>query len=194
MRQEDLAAIFEENRARLRGCVSRLIHAQDEADDLLQETFLRAQAGLASFRGDSKPFTWLYSIATNVCLDHLKSAGRRHFVQTPPEVLREIAEAGDPAEGPRLSASLLLDQAAMGSCVRRLMEDLPPDFRIALLLHDIEGMTSAEVAAAVGCSLANAKIRLHRARERLREILGRRCSFGRDERGVFVCEPKPDSE
>jgi RNA polymerase sigma-70 factor (ECF subfamily) len=79
----------------------------------------------------------------------------------------------------------------MGECVRRLIDELPGDQRMSLLLHDIEGMTLAEVADALACSVAAAKVRVHRARRKLRAILEENCTFGCDERGVFVCEPKP---
>ncbi len=78
----------------------------------------------------------------------------------------------------------------MGECVRRLMDQIPSDQRMALLLHDIEEMTNPEVAAEMGCSVANAKIRVHRARKKVRAVLEENCVFGRDAQGVFVCEPK----
>jgi RNA polymerase sigma-70 factor (ECF subfamily) len=190
MDQEELTATIRESEGRLRRYITRLIGSVDEVDDLLQETFTRAHSGRDNFRGESRGSTWLYSIASNVCLDYLKSAGRRRLVVTPPEVLEGIAKEGEAEDGPRLSVTLLLDQAEMGSCVRRLIEELPDNLRMALILHDIEEMTNAEVASALGCSVANAKIRVHRARQKLRDALETKCVFGRDARGVFVCEPK----
>jgi len=186
---EELTSIFFENEGNLRAFISRMIGEAEEAADLAQETFVRARAGLETFRGDAKITTWLYSIATNVCLDHLKSAGRRRLRVAPPETVAQVAGCGK--EGARLTSALLLDQAEMGECVRRFIEELPHDQRMVLLLHDIEGMTNPEIASALDQSVATIKIRVHRARKRLRGVLLRNCHFTRDERGVLVCEPKP---
>jgi RNA polymerase sigma-70 factor (ECF subfamily) len=81
----------------------------------------------------------------------------------------------------------------MSSCVQDYLETLPDDYRAVILLHDLEGLTNPEIATMLGCSLATAKIRLHRARKKLKEALDNACRFIRDERGVFVCERKPSS-
>ncbi|MEE9274903.1 MAG: RNA polymerase sigma factor, partial [bacterium] len=192
MNQEELAAAVRENEGRIRAYIARMIGDPDEAADLAQETFARAEKGRDAFRGESKISTWLYSIATRVSLDFLKSAGRRRLQVTAPESLDETP-AGE-EDGPRLTAALLFDQAEMGECVRRYIDELPPDQRMALLLHDIEGMTNPEAAEALNCTVGAVKIRLHRARGKLRSVLQEKCTFGRDERGVFVCEPKPSEE
>lgn len=191
MENEELAEAIRENGGRIRSYIARMLGGGDEADDLLQETTIRALAAKDSFQGESKLTTWLYSIATNACLDYLKSGRRRRIELVPPETL--IRVAADEEGSPHLSAALLIDQSKMGECVRGLIDRLPQDQRLALLLHDIEGMTLAGVADALGCSVEAAKVRAHRARKRLRAILERNCLFGCDERGVFVCEPKsPD--
>jgi RNA polymerase sigma-70 factor, ECF subfamily len=70
---------------------------------------------------------------------------------------------------------------------------LPDDYRVAILLHDAHGLSNPEIAELLGCSLATAKIRVHRARARLRETLSNACSFEIDERGVLVCDPQPQT-
>jgi RNA polymerase sigma-70 factor (ECF subfamily) len=79
----------------------------------------------------------------------------------------------------------------MNSCVREVIDTLPEDYRAALVLHDIEGLTAAATAEACGCSLATAKIRIHRARARLKKALDTECVFYRDEENVFRCDRKP---
>lgn len=193
MEDGELGVAIRENGGRIRAYIARMIGADDEADDLLQETFARALAAKDSFQGESKISTWLYSIATHACLDYLKSARRRRVDLVPPETL--IRVTADEEESPHLSAALLIDQARMGECVRGLIGELPPDQRMALLLHDIEGMNLAGLADALGCTAATAKVRIHRARKRLRAVLEENCAFGCDGRGVFVCEPKsPDKK
>jgi RNA polymerase sigma-70 factor (ECF subfamily) len=72
------------------------------------------------------------------------------------------------------------------------IDSLPEDYRAALVLHDLEGLSGQEVAEIAGCSLATAKIRIHRARLRLREALQQECSLYRDDENVFRCERKPE--
>jgi RNA polymerase sigma-70 factor, ECF subfamily len=76
--------------------------------------------------------------------------------------------------------------------VRRGEGSSPPDYRAALLLHDMEGLTAAQTAEISGCSLATAKIRIHRARARLTEALRQQCDFYRDVEGVFRCDRRHD--
>jgi len=81
----------------------------------------------------------------------------------------------------------------MSTCVRGVIDSLPGDYRTALVLHDLEGLTAAQVADVAGCSLATAKIRIHRARRRLKDALEDECRFYRDEDDVFRCDRKPSS-
>ena len=75
----------------------------------------------------------------------------------------------------------------MNACVRGVIDTLPADYRAALVLHDLEGLTAEQTAAIVGCSLPTAKIRIHRARQRLRKALEDECRFYRDDGSVFRC-------
>jgi RNA polymerase sigma-70 factor (ECF subfamily) len=81
----------------------------------------------------------------------------------------------------------------MSNCVREVIDSLPEDYRTALVLHDLEGQTAAEVAEIAGCSIATAKIRIHRARRRLKQALDKECRFYRDADNVFRCDRRQDS-
>jgi len=78
----------------------------------------------------------------------------------------------------------------MSSCVRGVIDSLPTDYRSALVLHDLQGLTAAETAKVCSCSLATAKIRIHRARERLQQALEKACTFYRDRQNVLRCDRK----
>ncbi len=78
----------------------------------------------------------------------------------------------------------------MSSCVRQVIDSLPEDYRAALVLHDLEGLTAAEVARICACTVATAKIRVHRARARLQQALQRECDFYRDGDSVLRCDRK----
>lgn len=192
MEDKEFDEAVRENSGRIRAFIARMIGDEEEAADLAQETFTRAHAARDSFQGGSKISTWLYSIATHACLDHLKSARRRRVDLVLPETLIQLAADGEGS--PQLSAALLIDQARMGECVRGFIGGLPRDQRMALLLYDIEGMALAGVADALGCSVAAVKVRVHRARKKLRALLEENCTLSCDERGGLVCEMKPPGE
>lgn len=103
----------------------------------------------------------------------------------------EIDETGSlPVLDAEFDQRLVIDE--MNSCVRRVIESLPEDYRTALVLHDLEGQTAAQVADIAGCSIATAKIRIHRARRRLKQALNEECRFYRDQDDVFRCDRKPE--
>ena len=161
-----------------------------EAEDLTQETLLRAYSKLSSLDDPARIGPWLYRIATNLCHDRFRQAAYRHRPQSL-DAGPEEGEAGppDPADaGPRLDQ--LMEQQEMGDCVRGYLEELSDSYRAVILLHDLQGLTNPEIAEMLGVSVGAVKIRLHRARERLRRALGEGCTFSRDERDVYVCEPK----
>ncbi|MFQ5350566.1 MAG: RNA polymerase sigma factor, partial [Thermoanaerobaculia bacterium] len=157
--------------------------------EITQETFLRAHRKLSSLEDPAKLSPWLYRIATNLSYDWLRRSSRQPHLDSLSEPAAVAAEPDD--RGPRLDQ--LIEQREMGSCVREYVESLPDSYRAVILLHDLEGLTNPEIAELLGISLATAKIRLHRARRRLREALGQGCSFSRDERDVLVCEPNDPS-
>ena len=163
------------------------------AEDLTQETLLRAHRRLTSLDDRTRLVPWLYRIATNVCHDRYRQASYRHRPSSL-DSRAESASGEDLAQtvadtGPRLDE--VMEQKEMSSCVQGYLAGLSDTHRAVILLHDTEGLTNPEIAAMLGVSLATVKIRLHRARAKLREALDRACSFSTDQRGVFVCEPKP---
>jgi RNA polymerase sigma-70 factor (ECF subfamily) len=166
----------------LRRYLERLVGNRATADDLLQETLLKIARALPEFEGRSSVKTWAFTIATRVATDHFRRPHSRAQMVEIDE--REPAHVLD-AE---IDQRLVIDE--MSSCVREVIDSLPEDYRTALVLHDLEGQTAAQVAEIAGCSLANAKIRIHRARRRLKEALNEECSFYRDEDNVFRCDRK----
>jgi RNA polymerase sigma-70 factor (ECF subfamily) len=164
------------------------------AEDLTQETLLRAHRNLTNLEDVKRLVPWLYRIATNVCHDRFRKASYRHRPGSLESDVESAAD-GDLAQSvtdaaPRLDK--VMEQAEMSSCVQNYLAALSDSYRAVILLHDAEGLTNPEIAEMLGVSLPTVKIRLHRARARLREALGRACSFSTDERGVVVCDPKAD--
>ena len=163
-----------------------------EAEDLTQETFLRAHAKRSTLEDPARLSPWLYRIATNICYDRFRQASYRNRAKSLDAAAEGDTEAGrtealaDPA--PRLDK--FMEQKEMSTCVQQYLVGLSDSYRAVILLHDIEGLTNPEIAEMLGTSLSTIKIRLHRAREKLRAVLSQGCLFTIDERGVFVCEPK----
>lgn len=184
----DSTAVAERYRASIYRYVHRLVGDPALADDLTQETFLRAHQRLAGLKDAAALEAWLYRIATNLCYDRFRE--REH--RAPPLPLVSLGGEGGPAlsDEAALRPDQLLEQSDMSDCVLRFLSELPDPQREVLLLHDLQGLTGPEIADRLGLSLANVKIRLHRARVRLREALSEGCDFTRDDRGVFVCQPK----
>ena len=173
--------------------IRSMVSNEAEAEDLTQETLLRAHRSLETLADDAKLTPWLYRIATNVCYDRFRQASYRNRPESidtrrddDEENVRDDVVA-DP--GPRLDKAF--EQAEMSDCVQRYIADLSDSQRAVILLHDLKGMTNPEIAAMLGLTLDNVKIRLHRAREKLRIALGLGCSFSSDERGAILCDPKP---
>ncbi|MFQ5615621.1 MAG: RNA polymerase sigma factor, partial [Anaerolineales bacterium] len=134
-----------------------------------------------------------YRIATHVCYDRFRQASYRNIPQpfdTAPDDGGNEAQWSDP-DAPRLEQ--VIEQTEMTACVQEYIAELPDNYRTAIILHDIHRLTNPEIARMLNISLGAAKIRLHRARQRLKTALDAGCNFSRDERDVFVCEPKlPD--
>jgi len=164
--------------------VLSLVSDPTEAEDLTQETFLRAHRRRESLRDPAAVLPWLYSIATHVCLDWLRgrARGARGDSQLDPEML----SPPDPAP----AAELRVEQDEMSACVQGYVGELSDSYRGVLLLHDVHGLTCPQIAALLGDSPGSVKIRLHRARKRLQRALEDGCAFSYDERGALVCEPK----
>lgn len=153
------------------------------AEELQQETLMRMSKGLCSFAGRSSLKTWAFSIASRVAADYFRHPDRRaHIVE-----LNEVAEPIDP--DPAIDERMIMEE--MNECMRQVIDSLPDSYRAALILHDLEGLTAEQTAAICECSLASVKIRIHRARLRLKQALNRQCSFYQGPDSVLRCDRKP---
>jgi len=177
--------VYDEFQPKVRRYLTRLVGAR-EADDLTQETFLRISQALGGFRGESALSTWVYRIATNVGLDRLRSASFQAAArQAAPQALTILGVA------PAVEQEIAREE--MGQCIRGFIAELPVDYRSVLVLSELAELPDRQIAEVLGLTLETVKIRLHRARARLREILERECALSRDERNELTCEPKSDA-
>ena len=183
----DPAGVVRDHRSRIYRYLLSMARDPDVAEDLTQETFLRALRGLGGLRDRAALVSWLYRLATNVFLDRARAEGRRRLAHIDGHdgdagLIEEIADPAAPVDR-------RAEQAQMSECVRGFVDELPDDYRAAILLHDAHGLPSRDIAEILGVSVATAKIRIHRGRARLRTALEKGCEFEPDDRGVTVCDP-----
>lgn len=154
---------------RLLRLVLRLLRDQAEAEDVVQETFLRAYRALPRFRGDAAFYTWLYRIALNGARNAILRRRQRGapLGLTPPQLPAPVGEIGTPE-------SMLLSKQVMQT-IDAAMDALPLELRTAIVLREIEGLSYEEIAQIMECPLGTVRSRIFRAREaiarRLRPLL-----------------------
>ncbi len=175
--------VYAEFHPRIRRYLGRLL-GEGEADDATQEVFVKVSHGLAKFRGDSTLSTWIYRVATNVGYDRLRSAASRRAGDVP-------IDGTAPVKDPSAGIDQRLVRAEMNDCLEQYVRRLPANYSSVLILSEHEGLTNQEIAEALRLTLDTVKIRLHRARARLRTDLESDCVFYRDERNEFACDHKP---
>jgi RNA polymerase sigma-70 factor (ECF subfamily) len=150
---------------RLYAVVLRFLGDTADAEEVTQETFLRAWRGIASFEGRSQFFTWLYRIGLNEAkrmVTRRPPAGQVRSLEDEP-----IPEAPDWSEAPEVRAG----QAEVRRVLERAIRELPIEYRATIILRDIEGLSTAEAASSMDLGEAAFKSRLHRARLAVRRAL-----------------------
>jgi RNA polymerase sigma-70 factor, ECF subfamily len=139
-----------------------------EAEDLTQEVFLHVFRKIHTFRGESAFSTWLYRLAVNCVLMHLrKKLLPAVSIEGPADPEKESGPLNIDPGAPNLLMEGTLERINLARCI----EQLPVGYRIAFILHDVQGFKHSEIAGIVGCSVGASKSQLHKARLRLRELL-----------------------
>jgi len=176
MTERDFAALAERHRRELHVHCYRMLASFDEAEDAVQETFLRAWRGREHFEGGALFRAWLYRIATNVCLDVLRSKSRRapelrSFAEVPwlqpypDRLLDEIAPSDDQPD------AVVVARETIELAFLAALQVLPPRQRAALLLRDVLGMPATETASLLDTTVAAANSAVQRARATMQEHL-----------------------
>jgi len=188
----DFQKIHDDFRPRILRYLTRMV-GEGEAEDLTQEVFARIGPALKSFRGESKLSNWVYKIATNVAMDSLRRSSSRpgHEKQMNIEDIPETEEDKEIWTDERTpSTEERVIRQEMNGCIRKIIETLPESYKSVIILSELEGFKDAEIADILGLSIEAAKIRLNRARTRLKKELKTACVFYRDERNEFACDRK----
>lgn len=185
--------IYEQYYTKILGYLTRLVDHQ-EAEELVQITFEKINRSLGGFKGESKLSTWIYRIATNTALDRLKSTSYKYSHSGPLAPLA-IDEPGaestisEHTDTPRTTDEKII-HGEMSECIREFIDKLPPDYRTIIILNELEGFANKEISQILQISLETTKIRLHRARAKLKKSLESSCDFYHDYNTGLACDRK----
>lgn len=179
LRQRDPEAVRRHiygNRGYLRSVLRRFTETEETARDLLQETFFQALRSLPNFRGESKLSTWLYSVAKNVALARYRDDKRRSPLEE--ETLTRVAAhrrdgrptppSGEAASWNPVEETTRNEEKAL---VHDALEELSANYRQVIELRDLEELSTKETAERLGLTRVNVRVRLHRARKKLEDVL-----------------------
>ncbi len=159
-----------ENQKKVYNLALRMVGNEEDAFDMSQEAFIKAYNSIVFFRGDSKFSVWLYRLTTNVCLDFLRSEGRKSHSS-----LSYIGDENEEKEleipDERFSPETLSEKKELREAVNRGLDNLPKDYKAVLLLREIEGLSYEEIAETLSLEVGTVKSRIFRARKRLCTIL-----------------------
>src|SRR6201997_3476836 len=163
------AALFHAHKARIYSVCLRMTNNAAEAEDLTQDAFLQVFRKIATFRGDSAFSTWLHRIAVNTVLMHFR---KKSLTQV------SLDEPYSNSDGAKIRREYGTKDNHLAGCIDRVtlahaIKDLPHGYRTIFLLHEVEGYEHQEIAEMLGCSVGNSKSQLHKAKLRIRELLGR---------------------
>ncbi len=189
-RESDFKKIHDTYAPRIRLYLEKLVGV-DEAEDLKQETFARVSRSLKNFRGQSSLWTWIYKIATNTAIDRIRKnkLARQDLAL---DVAGEM-EHKNIWTGETLALDDHVIRKEMNDCIRNVVFKLPEIYRTAIVLSEFEGFKNEDIAKILALGIESVKIRLHRARLKLKEELSKQCILYRDDRNEFACEQKNNS-
>jgi len=168
---EAFGALFERYERSIYRYAYHLLGDRDEADDVKQDTFVKAYRALPGFRGECALQTWLLKIAGNLCRDRHKLRARRQEVALIPEIECDLPSSGEHDGDP----VRLLERKDLCATVQRVLAGMPEHRRELIVLRDLEGLSYPEIAQALNCSVAGVKLRLFRARRNFKDRIDAFC-------------------
>lgn len=158
--------LFEQERSRLFRFVRNIVDDEDEAENVVQETFAEAYRQIDKFRGEAKVSTWLFSIARHLAYGVIRKAKRHSYLE---HDTIEYLNAQDP--DPDANTPERVERTERKAMVRNAIDQLPDHYQRVIKMRDLEERSTAETAEALGLTNVNVRVRLHRARKQLRDHL-----------------------
>ena len=186
----DFIKIYDEYYQRIIHYLTRIAGPND-AEDIAQDVFDKISRSLEGFRGESKLSTWIYRIATNTAIDRSRSATYKHateHIAIEDGVDRDLQCVPEDNKPP--STDQLVIRKEMSECINEYIDNLSPDYKTVIVLSELEGLSNKEIAEILDISLDNVKIRLHRARAKLKAALNEGCDFYYNDQNTLACDRK----
>lgn len=147
----------------------RYMGNKEDADDLAQEALIKVYKSIKKFRGESLFTTWLYQIVANVCRDALRKKARKQETSIDSPIITEEGETKREFGDSSLSPEILAEKAETEHYLQTLISQLKVEYKVVIIMREIQGFSYEEIAEELGCSLGTVKSRLNRARKHLRE-------------------------
>ena len=166
----EIERLWQEHQGKILLFIRSKVPGECDAKDILQQAFLKAKVGHRSVRDERKLLNWIYQVTRNAIMDHYRS--RRRLAELPEELAAPPKETNN--------------WRLISRCVRPFIEELPPLYRRALILSEIEGLDQKRVARKLGISLSSAKARILRGRQKLRKKFDDCCIFECGPRGARI--------
>ena len=168
--QDAFEQLVRDNEKRIYTLALRMTGSREDALDLAQDAFFQAWKALPTFQGESSFATWIYRLATNVCIDYLRKQKRRRQVESELSLDDDEAAWSEPADWSQ-DPQRQLERSEMGRALERGLQALPEQQRQILVLRELSGLSYQEIGTAMELDLGTVKSRIARARVALRKIL-----------------------
>lgn len=187
----DFDTIYRDYFPRIQNYMIRMV-GPFQAEDVAQDVFNKIHKGLPKFKGKSSLSTWIYRIATNTALDKIKTRSFQNEKNTFNDLRDQDKTDSVKETKGRLSDDKLIKEE-MNDCIKEFIHRLPDDYKTVLILSEYEFKKNKEIAKILNLSIETVKIRLHRAKAKLKKELDRGCDFYFDDQNVLSCDRKQES-
>jgi RNA polymerase sigma-70 factor, ECF subfamily len=164
----------------LRAFIAKRIDNEAEADDIVQDVWLKMQQGLDGLKDQGRLISWIYQIARHAIIDHYRAPGRRR--EMPAGLAADLEAHQSSSTGTTASEDSGQLRTELAGCLRPMIERLSGEYRQAVILVDLEGFGQQEAAAQLGLSLSGMKSRVQRGRRQLKGMLEACCTIELDQR------------
>jgi RNA polymerase sigma-70 factor, ECF subfamily len=178
--EAEVQEIWQHIHTGLRSFIAKRVINEAEAEDIAQEVWLKMQRGLNGLKDQNRLISWIYQIARHAIMDHYRAPGRRR--EMPVGLAADLEAYRSSASRQKASEDSGQLRTALAGCLGPMIERLSKEYRQAVVLVDLEGLTQQEAAAQLGLSLSGMKSRVQRGRRQLREILETCCMIDLDRR------------
>jgi RNA polymerase sigma-70 factor (ECF subfamily) len=190
MEQYNFSEIYKAYSGKIVLYLARFV-GRNDAEDLMQEVFIKVHNSINTFKGECHISTWIYRIATNSAIDQLKSYSYKNgrskttsldYIE--PLKTQKISEDYQP------DIEYSFFKKEMNQCIADYINKLPDNYRAIFLLKEYDSLSFEEISRITELSVNNVKIRLHRAKKKLHQLLLANCSFYYDQHSKLCCDKK----